>query len=110
MADIVNCINGYKWGHVSTFDISVRKWHLSTMVRQLRIEYEHVIYHIYARGHRKEHIFRDNFDKKNFLEKLSEVSEKFQILVHLHKKRVKVRGRPRLMEVAIFLIYLQKTF
>ncbi len=54
------------------------------MARPLRIEYEHAIYHVYARGHRKEHIFRDNFDKKTFLEKLSEVSEKFQILVHCY--------------------------
>ncbi len=69
------------------------------MGRPLRIEYEHAIYHVFARGHRKEHIFRDNFDKKNFLEKLSEVSEKFQILVHLHKRWVKVRGRPGLAEV-----------
>jgi putative transposase len=54
------------------------------MARPLRIEYEYAIYHVYARGHRREHIFQDAVDKKKFLEKLSEVIEKFQLLVHCY--------------------------
>ena len=54
------------------------------MARPLRIEYEYAIYHVYARGHRRENIFLDDTDRKKFMEKLSEVIEKFQILVHCY--------------------------
>ena len=40
------------------------------MARQLRIQYEGAIYHLMSRGDRREEIFRDDLDRKRFLETL----------------------------------------
>ena len=40
------------------------------MARQLRIQYEGAIYHLMSRGDRREEIFRDDVDRKKFLEAL----------------------------------------
>ena len=41
------------------------------MPRKLRIEYEGAIYHVMNRGDRREPIFRDDADRKRFLETLA---------------------------------------
>jgi hypothetical protein len=38
---------------------------------QLRIQYEGAIYHLMSRGDRREEIFRDDVDRKRFLESLA---------------------------------------
>jgi putative transposase len=43
------------------------------MARHLRLEYEGAIYHIMARGNERSDIFRDDGDKKKFVEKLEEL-------------------------------------
>jgi REP element-mobilizing transposase RayT len=46
------------------------------MPRQLRIQYEGAIYHLMSRGDRREEIFRDDVDRKRFLEALEAVCQK----------------------------------
>ena len=46
------------------------------MPRQLRIQYEGAIYHLMSRGGRREEIFRDDVDRKRFLEALEAVYQK----------------------------------
>jgi hypothetical protein len=41
------------------------------LARQLRIQYEGAIYHLMSRGDRREEIFRDDVDRKRFLESLA---------------------------------------
>ena len=46
------------------------------MPRSPRIEYEGALYHVLCRGDRREPIFRDDRDRRNFLETLGEVCER----------------------------------
>jgi putative transposase len=41
------------------------------MPRQVRIQYPGALYHVMARGDRREEIYRDNEDRKMFLEALA---------------------------------------
>ena len=43
------------------------------MARPLRIEFPSALYHVTARGDRREDIFEDDEDRKLFLETLGEV-------------------------------------
>jgi REP element-mobilizing transposase RayT len=52
------------------------------MPRKLRIEFEGAIYHVMNRGDRREPIFRDDRDRKCFLETLGEVCAKTDWQVH----------------------------
>ena len=52
------------------------------MPRALRIEYEGAIYHVLNRGDRREPIFRDDADRKRFLETLGETCAKTDWQVH----------------------------
>src|SRR5277367_442591 len=52
------------------------------MARKLRLEYPGAIYHVMNRGDRGEPIFRDDADRKLFLETLDEACEKTGWLVH----------------------------
>lgn len=54
------------------------------MARPLRIEFENATYHVMARGHRKELIFRERKDRNKFLEKLAETHNKYGIQVHCY--------------------------
>jgi len=54
------------------------------MARSLRIQYEGAIYHVFSRGHRADRIFKNEGDKKKFLEKLIEVIEKYHIDIHCY--------------------------
>ena len=46
------------------------------MARQLRIEYAGAIYHVMSRGDRREAIFLDDEDRRQFLKTLGEVCER----------------------------------
>ncbi len=51
------------------------------MARPLRIEYAGALYHITSRGDRHEDIYRDNEDRKQWLEILSQVCDRFNWVV-----------------------------
>ena len=46
------------------------------MARKVRVEYPGAIYHVMNRGDRREPIFKDDADRKLFLECLGEACEK----------------------------------
>ena len=52
------------------------------MPRRVRIEFEGAIYHVMARGHERKAIFRDDHDRKRFLETLAEAVPQFGLLIH----------------------------
>jgi REP element-mobilizing transposase RayT len=54
------------------------------VARQLRIQYEGAIYHLMNRGDRREEIFRDDVDRKRFLEALEAVCQKTGWQVHAY--------------------------
>ena len=54
------------------------------MSRPLRVQYEHAFYHVISRGHRRENIYRNDGDRKNFLNKLSLVAERLQLKIHAY--------------------------
>jgi putative transposase len=54
------------------------------VARQLRIQYEGAIYHLMNRGDRREEIFRDDVDRKRFLEALEGVCQKTGWQVHAY--------------------------
>jgi putative transposase len=54
------------------------------MARQLRIEYEGAIYHLLNRGDQREEIFRDELDRKNFLQTLERTCTKTGWQVHAY--------------------------
>jgi REP element-mobilizing transposase RayT len=54
------------------------------MPRKLRLEYAGAIYHVMNRGNRRENIFRDETDRKQFLTTLTEACSKTQWQVHAY--------------------------
>ena len=54
------------------------------MARQLRIQYEGAIYHLMSRGDRREEIFRDDVDRKKFLEALEATCQRTCWEVHAY--------------------------
>ncbi len=54
------------------------------MARPLRIEYSGALYHVTSRGNEKKSIFKDDKDRKIFLEVLQEVNERFYWLCHAY--------------------------
>ena len=54
------------------------------MARPLRIEYPGAFYHILARGQRKDNIFFSDKDRKEFLNRLKETAQKYQIRIHAY--------------------------
>lgn len=52
------------------------------MARALRMEFEGAVYHVMSRGDRKEAIFRDDTDRRRFLETLGEVCRRTDWEVH----------------------------
>jgi REP element-mobilizing transposase RayT len=52
------------------------------MARKLRLEYEGAIYHVMNRGDRREPIFKDDVDRKRFLQTLAECCGKTDWQVH----------------------------
>ena len=54
------------------------------MPRQLRIQYEGAIYHLMSRGDRREEIFRDDWDRRDFLKTLGAACQKTGWQVHAY--------------------------
>jgi len=54
----------------------------SRMARKLRVEYLGAIYHVMNRGDRREPIFKDDLDRRRFLETLAEACAKTSWQVH----------------------------
>jgi len=54
------------------------------MARPLRIEYDGALYHVTSRGNERKPIFKDDEDRKLFLTKLWQVSERFYWLCHAY--------------------------
>ncbi|MBC7220921.1 transposase [Candidatus Bipolaricaulota bacterium] len=54
------------------------------MARPLRIEYPGALYHVTSRGNARQEVFRDDVDRRRFLEVLSQVIERFGWLCHAY--------------------------
>ena len=54
------------------------------VARKLRVQYPDAIYHLMNRGDRREPIFKDDADRKRFLETLAEACVKTQWQVHAY--------------------------
>jgi len=54
------------------------------MARALRIEYPGAVYHVMARGNHRRDIFKDDPDRRRFLETLGEACGKTGWLVHAY--------------------------
>ena len=52
------------------------------MTRPLRVEVEDGWYHVFSRGIERRAIFRDDADRRDFLERLFGLTESHQIVVH----------------------------
>jgi len=53
------------------------------MARPLRIEYEGAVYHVTLRGNNRRTIFKSDFDRERFLQKLSDSVRQFDIRLYL---------------------------
>ena len=51
------------------------------MARPLRVELKGAVYHVIARGNERKAIFRDDLDRKNYLERLAECRARFQFRI-----------------------------
>lgn len=54
------------------------------MTRPLRINYENAVYHIIARGNRKEDIFYSDEDKRLFQEKMNKTFQKYSLICYAY--------------------------
>jgi REP element-mobilizing transposase RayT len=54
------------------------------MARKLRVEYSGAIYHVMNRGDRREPIFKDELDRRRFVETLGEACAKTSWEVHAY--------------------------
>ena len=54
------------------------------MVRPLRLEYAGALYHVTSRGDRREKIYRDDSDRRQWLEVLGSVCDRFNWVVHAY--------------------------
>ncbi len=54
------------------------------MARPLRLSFENAVYHITARGNRKEEIFYSDDDRRSFLEKMEETWGKYSIVCYAY--------------------------
>jgi putative transposase len=54
------------------------------MARPLRIEYDGALYHITSRGNEKNAIFRGEEDRRNFLDTLQKVNERYNWICHAY--------------------------
>ena len=78
-------------------DASRRKIILHHMARKVRVEYPGAIYHIVNRSDRREPIFKDDFDRRRFLETLSEACVKTgwkRTLKEIERTKRSVAARP----------------
>jgi REP element-mobilizing transposase RayT len=54
------------------------------MARPFRINYENAVYHIFARGNRKEDIFYSDEDKRLFQEKMNKTFQKYSLICYAY--------------------------
>lgn len=54
------------------------------MARALRLSFEDAVYHITARGNRKENIFYSDKDKETFLDKMNEAFQKYSFICYVY--------------------------
>jgi len=54
------------------------------MARPLRIDYPHAFYHVTCRGNERREIFRDDADRKAFLQKLQTSLAIYQVGIHAY--------------------------
>jgi putative transposase len=54
------------------------------MTRPLRLEYAGALYHVTARGNRREAIYLEDADRKYFLELLGEICQRYNWMVHAY--------------------------
>jgi putative transposase len=54
------------------------------MPRKLRIQFAGAVYHVLDRGDRREEIFRDDADRKRFLDTLAEACERTGWRIHAY--------------------------
>jgi len=67
-----------------TFDISVSRLVELVMARALRLEFEGALYHLCARGNRRERIFGDEKDCRRFLALLGESLGRYEVELHAY--------------------------
>jgi putative transposase len=71
-----------RWGQVFKLDINPEIRYFNFMARPLRIEYEGALYHITARGNEYKSIYREDNDYHKFLDILSLLFKRFQVIIH----------------------------
>jgi REP element-mobilizing transposase RayT len=54
------------------------------MARPLRIEYDGALYHVTSRGNERKAIFKDDGDRKLFLDTLAQVNKRFHWICHAY--------------------------
>ena len=54
------------------------------MPRKVRVEFEGAVYHVMARGNERRKIYRDDHDRKRFLETVAEAVDRFGLLLHAY--------------------------
>ena len=54
------------------------------MARPLRIQYEGALYHVTCRGNERKEIFKDDHDRKNFLELLTEGLKTYHVILYCY--------------------------
>lgn len=54
------------------------------MSRPIRIEYENAVYHLTSRGNERGVIYRDDQDRREYLEALAEAADRFGLLLHIY--------------------------
>jgi putative transposase len=54
------------------------------MARPIRVEFAGAVYHVMARGNERRSIFRDDQDRRLFLETLGEMVQQFGVVVHAY--------------------------
>ena len=52
------------------------------MARPLRIEFDGALYHVTSRGNERKLIFKDDIDRKLFLDTLARVNDRFHWICH----------------------------
>ena len=54
------------------------------MARPLRIEYEGALYHVTSRGNAREPIYKDDEDRKTFLDTFQKVNKRYNWISHAY--------------------------
>ena len=57
------------------------------MPRPVRVEFAGVVYHVTARGNERREFYRDDKDRRRFLEALGGAVEQFGVVVHVAAAR-----------------------